>query len=41
MKILLLSDPNSVHTIKWVKSLASNDITLKVFGFNSLNVNDR
>lgn len=34
MKIIILSDPNSVHTVKWVKSLAQKKIEIYIFGFS-------
>jgi glycosyltransferase involved in cell wall biosynthesis len=40
MKLLLLSDPNSVHTIKWAKSLAQNNIKIIIFGLGDLIVKD-
>lgn len=40
MKLLLLSDPNSVHTIKWAKSLAKNNIDIIIFGLGDFTVND-
>lgn len=40
MKLLLLSDPNSSHTIKWAKSLAKNGIDIVIFGLGDLTVND-
>ena len=40
MKLLLLSDPNSVHTIKWAKSLANNNIDIIIFGLGNLTVSD-
>ena len=40
MKILFLSNPNSVHTIKWVKALAKNNIDIIVFGLGNLTVDD-
>nr|WP_321268044.1 glycosyltransferase [uncultured Sulfurimonas sp.] len=40
MKLLLLSNPNSVHTIKWAKSLAQNDIDVIIFGLGDFIVND-
>jgi glycosyltransferase involved in cell wall biosynthesis len=40
MKLLLLSDPNSVHTIKWAKSLAQNDVEIVIFGLGCLIVNN-
>ena len=35
MKVLLLADPSSVHTIKWANSLNEKGINLSVFGFSS------
>jgi len=32
MKVLLLSDPNSPHTIKWARSLAENGMDIYIFG---------
>jgi len=40
MKLLILSDPNSVHTIKWAKSLAQNNIEILIFGLGHFHVND-
>ncbi len=40
MRLILLSDPNSSHTIKWAKSLAGNNIEILIFGLGDLNVND-
>jgi len=40
MKLLLLSDPNAVHTIKWAKSLAQNGIEILIFGLGNLDVKD-
>ncbi|MCK5676916.1 MAG: glycosyltransferase [Flavobacteriaceae bacterium] len=40
MKLLLLSDPNSPHSIKWAKSLAQNDIDIIIFGLGDILVND-
>ncbi|MEA1953179.1 MAG: glycosyltransferase [Campylobacterota bacterium] len=40
MKLLLLSDPNSVHTIKWAKSLAQNNIQIIIFGLGDFTVDD-
>ena len=31
MKILFLSDANSIHTIKWVKTLKKMDFDVRVF----------
>ncbi|MCR4942155.1 MAG: glycosyltransferase [Campylobacter sp.] len=39
MKVLLLSDPNSSHTIKWAKSLSQKGIDIAIFGIGSLKVN--
>lgn len=38
MNILLLADPNSVHTIKWATSLAEKSINIFIFGIGSLTV---
>lgn len=40
MKLLLLADPNSVHTIKWAKSLAENNVDIMIFGLGGFTVND-
>lgn len=40
MKLLLLSEPNSSHTIKWAKSLALENIDITIFGLGKLNVTD-
>ena len=40
MRLLLLSDPNSPHTIKWAKSLAKNGIEIIIFGIGDLTVDD-
>lgn len=40
MKLLLLSEPNSVHTIKWAKSLAQSGIDIVIFGLGDLRVKD-
>jgi len=40
MKVLLLADPNSVHTIKWAKSLAQNNIDVFIFGMGLFSVKD-
>lgn len=34
MKILLLADAYSVHTMKWVKSLSENNIEIAIFSLN-------
>jgi len=38
MRLLLLSDPNSPHTIKWVTSLASEGIDIFLVGLGNLQV---
>lgn len=40
MKILLLSWPNSIHTIRWALALADRDIEVCIFGFEALKVKD-
>ena len=40
MKILLLSDANSSHTIKWVTSLAIRDIDILIFSLNKCVVDE-
>jgi len=40
MKILLLGNVNSVHIIKWAKSLALNGIDIFIFSLNKYVVND-
>ncbi len=35
MKLLILSDPSSSHTIKWSKSLAQKNIDVCIFGLNN------
>jgi len=40
MKLLLLSDPNSAHTIKWAKSLALHNIDIIIFGLGNFTVDD-
>lgn len=39
MKLLLLSDPVSPHTIKWANALASNGIKIHIFGFSPIDHN--
>ncbi len=34
MKLLLLADPSSTHTIKWAKSLAKKDVDIFIFGLS-------
>jgi glycosyltransferase involved in cell wall biosynthesis len=36
MKVLLLSDPNSAHTLKWARSLAANGVEIVIFGLGAL-----
>ena len=33
MKILILSDANSIHTYRWVKSLKDNGVDIEIFSF--------
>ncbi|MEZ4978267.1 MAG: glycosyltransferase [Chitinophagales bacterium] len=40
MKILLLADSNSSHTIKWVKALSAKGIQIFIFGLQSLQHKD-
>ncbi|MEJ2618116.1 MAG: glycosyltransferase, partial [Ignavibacteriaceae bacterium] len=35
MKVLLLADPSSVHTVKWANSLSERGIKISLFGFSS------
>jgi glycosyltransferase involved in cell wall biosynthesis len=35
MKVLLLADPDSSHTVKWVRSLADNGLEICVFGLSN------
>lgn len=37
MKILILSNPDSIHTQRWVKSLSENGFEIYLFGFNKCN----
>lgn len=37
MKILILANPDSVHTFRWVASLAEEGLDILLFGFNSNN----
>jgi len=39
MRILILSDSDSPHTIKWVKSLAEKNIEIGIFSIHKANVN--
>ena len=34
MKVLLLSDAHSIHTVKWAKSLSKKGIEIAVFSLN-------
>jgi len=36
MRLLLLSDPNSAHTLKWARSLAAKNIEVMIFGLGVL-----
>lgn len=38
MKLLLLADSNSAHTIKWVRSLSERGINILLFGLNKTKV---
>lgn len=40
MKVMLLSDPNSPHTIKWATSLVEEGLDIFIFGLGELIVND-
>ena len=40
MRVLLLADFNSVHTVKWAKSLASAGIELLLVGFSKTNLEE-
>ena len=33
MKIILLSDANSIHTLRWIESLTSNNFEIRLFSF--------
>ncbi len=37
MKILLLADPSSIHTLKWVRALSQKGIKVFLFGMNNGN----
>ncbi len=39
MKVLMLSDPASNHTVRWVNSLFERGVEIFVFGFNDYNKN--
>ncbi len=40
MRLLLLSNPNSAHTIKWAKSLANSGVDIIIFGLGNFVVDD-
>ena len=40
MKILILSDINNAHTLRWAKALSKKGIELKIFSFFSPKKND-
>ena len=40
IKLLLLSDPGSIHTIRWANSLSEKGIEILVFGFGNYRVKD-
>src|SRR5690606_17085143 len=40
MRVLLLADVNSVHTIKWAKNLAKNNITVGIWSIRSATSHD-
>ncbi len=40
MRLLLLSEPNSVHTIKWAISLSKYNIEIVIFGLGGFTVNN-
>jgi len=40
MRLLLLSSPNSVHTIKWAKSLSDNGVDIVIFGLGDFTIDD-
>lgn len=40
LKLLLLADCESAHTIKWATSLAKNNIDIVIFSLGNLSVND-
>lgn len=39
MRVLLLSNPESSHTIKWIRALANNDVEVYLLSLNPLNKN--
>jgi len=40
MNVLMLADPHSAHTIKWVKYLSKKNVNIFLFGLNSFNNED-
>jgi L-malate glycosyltransferase len=38
MKLLLLADPESIHTIRWIKSLAKKNIEIVIFTFTNYSI---
>ncbi len=38
MKVLMLADPGSAHTIKWVKHLCANGVEIYLFGLREFNI---
>ncbi len=40
MKILMLADPSSSHTLKWVRGLSENGISIYLFGLSKFDKND-
>jgi L-malate glycosyltransferase len=40
IRLLILSDQNSLHTIKWIKGLSTYDVEITLFGLNKLMVDD-
>lgn len=37
MKVLILSDPASIHTVKWVNALSGNGLSIHLFGMGTSN----
>jgi len=40
IRLLVLSNPNSIHTIKWITALAKNNFKIVLVGLNTLKVTD-
>jgi len=40
MKVLLLADPNSAHTIKWIRYLSNKGIEIYLFGLQDINIGE-